>query len=176
MKITKCKICGSTDVSVNIGVNPNGKQSIRDFCHEDETITEDGWCNTCNEYAELEMVDNPNENPWRCEECGSLRIERKGWFDPNTEKFIGYTECGKDDNWCYNCDGNTHQVQESELMGTINDWFHNHLEPDDPEVISSLSPGDYATEEEYDQACNDHWELLSNEEKISIWESLNHNE
>ena len=127
--------------------------------------------------SEINDVDDVSVivDPWRCKKCGgSTSLQRLGWVNPNTEQFICHTEYDVDHNWCDDCYGYSHQVRESELIDTINDWFKNHLDPDDPEVISGLSPSDYATEEAYDQACNDHWELLSCEEKISIWKSLNH--
>ena len=119
-------------------------------------------------------IKEPVVNPWRCEACGSLNVEQKIWVDSNTGTPTAQDSVDSNECWCQDCEDHTSQVQESELIDTINDWFKNHLDPDDPEVISGLSPSDYATEEAYDQVCNDHWELLSSEEKISIWKSLNH--
>ena len=98
----------------------------------------------------------------------------KVWVNSNTGEQAAQDCIDRDDCWCNDCEEHTNQVQESELMDTIDDWFHNHLDPDDPEVISGLNSDDYATEGEYNQACSAHWDGLSTEEKISIWKSLNY--
>ena len=114
------------------------------------------------------------EDPWRCEECGSLNVDMKVWVGSNTGEQTAQDCVDRGDCWCYDCEEHTNQVQENDLIDTINYWFHNDLKPDDTEVISGLNSEDYATEEEYDQACNNHWESLSSEKRISIWKSLNY--
>ncbi len=101
------------------------------------------------------------EDPWRCSECGSLDVE--------------YTDTGsgdRNDFWCHNCMEHSWQVKESELMKDIEDWFANHLSPDDDEVISGLSSDEFSTQEEHDAACKEIWDARDNESKIHIWHEL----
>lgn len=118
------------------------------------------------------FIVREKKNPWRCEECGSLNVEQKVWVDSNSDEPAAQDSCDRNELWCSDCEEHTGQIQENVLLDIINDWFENHLEPDDPEVISGLDPDDYATGEEYDAACLEFWSALTNEEKISIWKSL----
>ena len=108
------------------------------------------------------FVEDIEEDPWRCEECGSTDVE--------------YTDNGTlgdwNDFWCNYCEEHSRQIRESELMVTIQDWFHRGLQPDENEVILGLDPDDYGREEAYLDACTDHWNALQNEQKIAIWKQL----
>lgn len=57
-------------------------------------------------------------------------------------------------------------------MERIDEWFAGDLRPDDDEVISGLNRADYASDEEFDEACKEAWNARSNEEKINIWHEL----
>lgn len=108
-------------------------------------------------------------NPWRCAACGALSVERKISIDVNSNDFdFGgiYEEFV-----CIHCEHKS-IIRQSELIRNIDDWFENHLQPDDPEVISGLDYGDFASEEEYDAACKKLWDARSVEEKIEVWRTL----
>lgn len=112
-------------------------------------------------------------DPWRCGSCGSTDLKRLIWADPNNNyKFIAEDESINYRSVCRHCEDETLFVKHSELMADIEDWFENHLQPDDPEVISGLEYGDFASEEEYDAACKKLWDARSAEEKIEIWRTL----
>lgn len=153
-------------------VTLNGEAG-EDFDEPIEHVQVEGLLYIVSWLAENGFVEAAEENPLRCVECGSLNIERQGWLNPNSEKFIGFTEQDdKGDNWCNDCEEHTHQVLENELINTIDYWFENDLKPGDPEVISGLDPNDYTTEEEYDTACMELWRARCNEGKIFIWKTL----
>jgi hypothetical protein len=166
MKKVICKQCGSEDILITEQLNPNDDTSIRGYFAD--AYGQDGgqcFCDACLDHQEFEVVDSPDEepDPWRCAECGSLDVE--------------FTDSGcmgdRNAYWCHNCEEHTHQVLESELMKeTVEDWFANHLQPDDDEVISGLKRGDYASDEEYVAACKEMWDAKTNQEKIDIWHEL----
>lgn len=159
-----CKKCGSQDVEVRAWIKPNENNKFSTYFESSLTETEPAHCCNCGGWTTLveKDVEVETNDPWRCAECGSLDVE-----------FTDSGCIGEDnDYWCSNCEEHTLQVQESELMKDIEDWFANHLNPDDDEVISGLSSDDFATAEEYDSACNEKWNALSIEEKIHIWHEL----
>nr|DAT18249.1 MAG TPA: FdhE-like protein [Caudoviricetes sp.] len=313
-KITKCAICGSYDVTATISVRPNNEMSIREYCLDEETTIDDGWCNNCGQYVDLVAVNedkfplwqqekadlyivsyryyDPEEerpgggydkgyydlkearaamktafdqgyadydnavfescvklfNPepkdrakyadlqavldscdyddypyiyccdnhptdtfdgppcpecgslkfevcqhdrfkrcggcgrtideadaidlWRCSECGSKDVLHKHWINPNTRQIPSADDLCLSECECNYCDDNTVQMPHSMLLRIIDDWFTNHLDADDPEVISGLEIEDFASEEEFDAACQRLWDARSDEEKIEIWKRL----
>lgn len=165
MKKIVCTRCGSEELLVTESLNPNDHNRICDYFTDAYPDKLQGLCLNCNEVQTLDIVeaeDASDEDPWRCEDCGSTDVE--------------YTDNGtlgdRNDFWCNYCEEHTRQVRESELMAVIQNWFNGELQPEDSEVISGLDPDDYGREEAYLDACTDHWNSLSNEQKISIWKQL----
>lgn len=115
------------------------------------------------------ISDSDNIDLLRCEECGSLNVEVKTSADANA----GTPAAGDDyyEELCLECE-NKSLVRHSELMGTINNWFTNELEPDDAEVISGLEEDNFDSGEEFDAACNELWDARSDEAKIEIWKAI----
>lgn len=171
---TVCKQCGSGDVTVTVVVNPNDTTTISDYCHRDETITEDGWCNRCDDYVELEIVgdDEPPADPWRCERCGSSDVQQQAWVRPDTGEVVSFNDCDRGDYWCEPCGEHPRLVRESELMATIEKWFTGDLRPDGDEVISGLTRNDFASDEAFETACKEKWDTRDVESKIGIWREL----
>lgn len=125
------------------------------------------------------FIEAVAENPWRCEECGTLEIQRQGWIDPNTNEFIGYTGCGdKDDNWCIDCEEETKQIRESELLASIEEWWM-FIEGIVKEGITGIEYDRFHTDDSDNElqnadklfitACELWWSKKSTEEKIEIW-------
>ncbi len=112
------------------------------------------------------------EDPWRCEECGSLDVQQRAWVDINDGENINYDDCDRNDYYCHGCSRHNYLVQESDLMKTIEDWFAGHLQPDDDEVISGLKRDDFASDEEYAAACKAQWDARDVESKIHVWHEL----
>ncbi len=180
MKKVVCKQCGSEDVTVTVTVNPNDTAAISDYCHRDGTIVEDGWCNLCGDYVELETVGEESPSPFapppakprRCEKCGSTAVQQRVWRDVNSMEVVREDDCDRRDYYCEQCGENRYPVTESELMATIEDWFAGHLRPDDDEVISGLERDDFASDEEYAAACKAQWDTRDMESKIHVWHEL----
>lgn len=174
--IVKCGKCGATEVEVRAWVSPNLNNAFSIYCSGDSLEdTETCYCRACGEWTSLvfEQEAIPPADPWRCAACGSLSVERKISMDVNSNDFVfgGLNE----EFVCSHCD-NKSIIRQSELIRTIDDWFENHLQPDDPEVISGLNYGGFTSEEEYDAACKKRWNARSVEEKIFIWNTLTNRE
>jgi hypothetical protein len=176
MKSAVCKGCGSDNFLITELLNPNDDNTIREY-FTDAYASDGGtcFCRGCVEVQEFEVIDihDDKSDPWRCENCGSLDVQAQGWIKPDTGKVISYNDCDRSDYWCKHCVDHHYIVRESELMEkTVEDWFANHLRPDDDEVISGLKRDDYASDEEFETTCREKWNAHSNEEKISIWHEL----
>jgi hypothetical protein len=176
MKKVICKQCGSEDILITEQLNPNDDASIRHY-FTDAYDNDEGlcFCNGCCEKQEFQVIDTDEEkpDPWRCEECGSLDVQQQGWIDIHTGKVVNYNSCDRGDYWCEHCEEHNYPVRESYLMEeTVEDWFANHLRPDDDEVISGLERDDYVSDEEYAAACKEMWDDKTNQEKIDIWHEL----
>ena len=170
--IVKCGKCGSKEVEVRAWVSPNLDNAFSMYydgssLEESETC----YCRACGEWTSpvFEQEAIPPADPWRCAACGSLSVERKISIDVNSNDFDfgGLNE----EFVCSHCECES-IIRQSELIRNIDDWFENHLQPDDPEVISGLDYGDFTSEEEYDAACKKLWDARSVEEKIFIWNTL----
>ena len=111
------------------------------------------------------------DDPWRCEECGSLAVQANVWIDSNT-KTVMLGAQNRDEHHCSDCDANTCQIRQSELLRNIDYWFSHELQPDDPEVITGLCGEDYPSAETYDAAVAAYWNALSDEQKIDCWKAL----
>lgn len=140
-----------------------------------ENIQVEGLLNIVEWLIDYGFISKKPDDTWRCSICGSTNLKRLVWADPNNNyKFIQEDESINFRSVCRHCGEETLFVTTSELMADIEDWFENDLEPDDPEVISGLNFGDFASEEEYDAACKKLWDARSVEEKIEIWRTLTH--
>lgn len=169
---TVCKTCGSEDVSVTVAVNPNDTTTITDYCHRDETITEDGWCNRCCEYVDLETTNiKVSENPWRCGKCGSTAVQERVWRDVNTEKIADAGNCDRADYYCNNCEGHNRLERESELLRRAADWW-GETDFREMERVTRYRQLDFDPDEGWQafvDACNEWWNGKTTDEKISIY-------
>lgn len=57
--IFKCYTCGSTDVGLDIGVNPNNHDTIHNQCITDTPDKEEGYCNQCNDVCQVIRDESP---------------------------------------------------------------------------------------------------------------------
>jgi hypothetical protein len=177
MKKLVCEKCGSDDLLITERLNPNDDNTIREY-FTDAYASDGGtcYCCVCEEVQEFKVLDTdvPDEksDPWRCAVCGSLDVEVRVWVGSNTGEITDEENVERNDRYCNYCEANTRQVQQSELMEEIEDWFANHLRPDDDEVISGLESDDFATVEEFEAACKVEWNARGVEEKIHIWHEL----
>ena len=49
------------------------------------------------------MLDE--DNPYKCENCGSTKVQRKEWVEINSGKSMGEVSDGENrDNWCPDCE------------------------------------------------------------------------
>lgn len=170
MKKIICEKCRSTDITVTVTVNPNDQTTIADYCRRDESITEEGWCNLCNEQVALKTIDDGNHNPWRCKECGSLNIQQKVWADANTGEITDWESVEDDDCRCLDCGANTEHVEEEELMQTIIKWW-GEADFRALERITGYRQLDFDPEDGYQAfvgACNEWWGNKTTDKKISI--------
>lgn len=117
------------------------------------------------------------DDPWRCEACGSLAVQAHVWIDSNTtEVMLGAHN--RDEHHCADCDANTYQIRESELLRNIDKWWRV-LEGAVKEDITGIRFEDFRTGDSDDElqeadirfsaACRMWWEQRSTEEKISLW-------
>lgn len=110
------------------------------------------------------------DNPWRCEECGSLAVQEPIWVDTNTRE--AYSQAyNRDENYCCNCNENTYPIRESELLQNLDEWWHG-LDFRQMERITGYRQDDFAPEDGYQDfvdVCDNWWESLSIEEKTLLW-------
>lgn len=110
------------------------------------------------------------DDPWRCEKCGSLAVQEQIWVDTNTRAACSQV-CNRDENYCCDCNENTYQIRESELLQNIDMWWHNQ-DFQQMERISGYRQDDFGPEDGYQafvDACNHWWNALSTEKKIGVW-------
>lgn len=175
MKKVLCTKCGSDNLMIVEQLNPNDDITIRQY-FTDAYASDGGLCHCeeCNEQVEFKVMETSNKqaDPWRCEGCGSLNVQQRSWTNPNNDEFLHYDDCDRDDYWCEDCEEHEYFVRESELMADIEEWFANHLRPDDIEVITGLNRDYFASDEKYVAACKTKWDALDVEGKIYIWHEL----
>ncbi len=112
------------------------------------------------------------DDPWRCEECGSLSVQANVWIDSNT-KAVMLGAQNRDEHHCADCNANTCQIRQSELMQNIDKWWHDR-DFRQMERITGYRQNDFDSEDGYQalvDACDNLWNTLSTEEKISIWKN-----
>lgn len=79
----------------------------------------------------------------------------------------------KSELYCNDCEEHTDQVQESELLEKIKEWW-GQTEFREMERITGFSQSDFNPNDGYQafvDACENYWESLSLEEKIEHWKS-----
>ena len=110
------------------------------------------------------------DDPWRCEACGSLAVQAHVWIDSNT-KAVMLGAQNRDEHHCTDCDANTYQIRQSELMRNIDKWWHDR-DFRQMERLTGFRQEDFDPENGYQafvDACNNRWNTLSTEEKIRLW-------
>lgn len=117
------------------------------------------------------------DDPWRCEACGSLAVQANVWIDSNTKEVMQGAH-NRDEHHCADCDANTCQIRESELLRNIDKWWRT-LEGAVKEDITGIRFEDFRTGDSdnelqeadirFSEACRLWWEQRSTEEKISVW-------
>jgi len=121
--------------------------------------------------AEKTVVEMPAD-PWRCEECGSLRVSCQVWVDSNSYEVQSMAE-DKDDLWCDDCAEHTRQIRESELMSdTVEPWWNDGTTEEDREIITGLNPENFSPKDDrkaFRDACDMWWNGRTNDEKIRLW-------
>ncbi|WP_370806475.1 hypothetical protein [Alistipes indistinctus] len=135
--------------------------------------------NKISEIPEQESIpENPavetSADPWRCEECGSLRsvLPKHGWTAIRDEVAPAAPE--QDDLWC---DGlrraHPYQIRESELMSdTVEPWWNDGTTEEDREIITGLNPENFSPKDDrkaFRDACDMWWNGRTNDEKIRLW-------
>lgn len=171
--IVMCGKCGSKEVEIRAWVSPNLDNAFSMY-YDGGTLedAETCYCHACGEWTSpaFEQEAIPPADPWRCEECGSLNVERKISIDVNSND----VDFGSlyDEFLCGDCECKS-TIRQSELISNIDDWFENDLQPENTEIISELKSDSYASEMEYDSACREWWDARSVEEKIKIWSDFN---
>ncbi len=126
------------------------------------------------DYVLPEIYDALNqneENPWRCEKCGSLAIQQRVWADPNTGVVIDWDDIEIAECWCSACESHTRHVRSNELMAVIQEWW-SATDFRQMEQITSYLQSDFDPEDgskEFVDACNECWKNKTTEEKILVW-------
>lgn len=108
------------------------------------------------------------DDPWRCEECGSMDVQDQIWIDSNTgEIAIGAQD--KSELYCNACETHTFHIRESELLEQIRAWFDT-ADIYRLEYASGLERTAFESERLFRVACLKIWNQMSVADKISVWE------
>lgn len=145
-----------------------------DFDEPIEHIQTEGLLCIVEWLVEYGFID---DDPWRCEACGSLSVQANVWIDSNTKEVIQGAH-NRDEHHCADCDANTCQIRESELLRNIDEWWRT-LESVVKEDISGIHFEDFNTgytgselqqaDIRFIEACRLWWEKKTNVEKIHLW-------
>ena len=117
------------------------------------------------------------DNPYRCEECGSVNLLKMAWVQPNQDNsFVHY--CGDNadsgEHWCEDCEEHVRILLEDKLIKGIDNWW-NRLGIYSKEKVSNLWLFDYeATQEGNEEFLEDAdkvWNELTADEKIEKWKT-----
>lgn len=108
------------------------------------------------------------DDPWRCEECGSLAVQTNIWIDANTHEVIVPAQ-NRSEHYCSDCCANVYLIRQSELLHNIRHWFDT-APPHALAYLSGYRPKDYADEALFRRACLEYWETLSINKKIAAWD------
>lgn len=180
-----CSVCGSDDVQAKVWTKPNENfEKTCDFI--DELIAEpaDCYCCNCGENQKLVIVDekapaNNEPQTFHCEECGSTDVMSKSWVLPNQKDKPVKDGIEDEDGWCNECNQNSTIIPRSELMEVVDYWWKHLDNGEDKEVITGLEAENYDPANNYqafDTACDEVWAAKTDEEKISIWQTLTQRE
>lgn len=108
------------------------------------------------------------DDPWRCEECGSLAVQANIWIDANTHEVITPAQnCSE--HYCSDCCANVCLIRQSELLQNIRCWFDT-APTHALAYLSGYRTEDYADEALFRRACLKYWETLSINKKITVWD------
>ena len=145
-----------------------------DFDEPIEHIQTEGLLCIVEWLVEYGFID---DDPWRCEACGSLAVQANVWIDSNTKEVIQGAH-NRDEHHCADCDANTCQIRESELLRNMDKWWRT-LEGAVKEDITGIRFEDFRTgnsdnelqeaDIRFSEVCRLWWEQRSTEEKISVW-------
>ena len=167
-----CKKCGSQDIEVRALVKPNENNKFSTYFESSLTDTEPALCCKCGwttlEEKEVEVEANAL---WRCRNCGSLAVQQRAWVNVNTNDIDSLIDGGRGDYYCETCEQHNYLVLESELMGTIADWW-GQTEFKAMERITGYRQIDFSPEEGFQafvDACHEWWNGKTNDEKISVY-------
>ena len=108
------------------------------------------------------------DDPWRCEECGSLAVQANVWIDANTHEIVTPAQ-NRSEHYCSDCCANVCLIRQSELLRNIRRWFDT-APTHALAYLSGYRPEDYADEALFRGACLEYWETLPVNKKISVWD------
>lgn len=108
------------------------------------------------------------DDPWRCEECGSLAVQANVWIDANTHEVI-VPAPNRSEHYCSDCCANVCLIRQSELLQNIRRWFDT-APTHALAYLSGYRTEDYADEALFRRACLEYWETLPIKKKIAAWD------
>jgi len=122
-----------------------------------------------NGISDVSIPTTYDKEPWYCSECGSTNVEQKVWINPVTHELGSNEGLDIEDCYCNCCDNKTRQVEETDFVEILNDWYESYHEP---ENFTGILLEDFQSEEEYYNANRKYWDSLPIDEKIRIWKSF----
>lgn len=108
------------------------------------------------------------DDPWRCEECGSLAVQANIWVDANTHEIVTSAQ-NRSEHYCSDCCANVYLIRQSELLQNIRRWFDT-APTHALAYLSGYRTEDYADEALFRRACLEYWETLPVNKKITVWD------
>lgn len=92
MRIIRCKRCGSTELSVNLGLNPNDLRPVRELCldtfRKNGTDDPQAWCEPCRNHVEIEEAGTDKPTDERGE-----AVLFDLWREGRQDMFVVYYRC-----------------------------------------------------------------------------------
>lgn len=113
--------------------------------------------------------ENKDKITYRCDECGSTKVQIIGWVRPNNDFEYSADYGDLYNSWCEECGENVTVSMYNSVVEPADDWWNDDATCEDKEVVSGLDDNDFDSEEKYDEACNAIWAKMSDEEKVAIW-------
>lgn len=118
----------------------------------------------------LATVDD--EDPMRCEHCGSTNVQRKAWVRPNSgNEYVDDVDPDDDhasECWCGECEDHHSIMFESNLIADVIDPWWDYLDHSEREIITGIEQGDMS-DNEYEKTSCRAWEQKTNLQKIASW-------
>ena len=145
-------------------------------------IEEDGYI-YADWLSKLEVIGNIHDgpqpaqsvvgdnNPWRCEKCGSTDVQERVWKNVNTAEIVDGGNCDRADYYCNNCEGHNRLERESELLRRAIGWWEE-TDFREMERITGYRQPDFDPDEGYQafvDTCNSWWNGKTTDEKITIY-------